>query len=282
MDTKQIKGTESANPRSSGLDRMSTEAIIRLMNEEDAAVLTAVNACIPEIAGLADQYAETIRQGGRVFYLGAGTSGGLAQLDAAEVPPTFGIDPDRVIALSADPDMNYATDAEDCGNQCAALMARHGLRETDLVIGIAASGSTPFVLEGLKFAQRAGAATAAVVCNEQTPMKKIADLTIEVLTGPEVLTGSTRLKAGTAQKMVLNMISTAAMVKLGRTISNYMANVKPVNAKLRRRAVGIVMDVTGCNENTAVQALHDADDSCAEAVRLITDNRRYYRDERRS
>ncbi len=261
--------TESRNPRSEHLSEMSTEEIVRLMNEEDAAVITAVNRCIPEIAAIADRYAETLKNGGRVFYLGAGTSGGLALLDAAEVPPTFGLSPDRVIALTAEQGINYTTDEEDSLNRAKEQLQAHGLTEKDYVIGVAASGSTPYVAEGMRYAKSCGAGTAAVVCNTGSVMAEIADIAAEAVTGPEVLTGSTRLKAGSAEKMILNMLSTAAMVKLGKVYSNFMVDVKPMNKKLVKRAVSIIMEVTGCDEACAREAMEASGNHCMSAIRLI-------------
>ncbi len=261
--------TESRNPRSVRLSEMSTEEIAYLMNAEDAEVLSAVNRCIPAVAAIADVYAETLKHGGRVFYLGAGTSGGLALLDAAEVPPTFGLSPDRVIALTAEEGINYTTDDEDSQSRAEEKLRMHGCGEADLVIGVAASGSTPYVVEGLRYAKSCGAKTAAVVCNTGTPMKEIADCCAEADTGPEVLTGSTRLKAGTAEKMILNILSTAAMVRLGKVYSNYMVDVKPMNQKLVRRARTIVMEVTGCDEAQAAEAMSASGNSCVRAIRLI-------------
>ena len=270
MKTESITmSTESRNPRSAGLSEMSTEEIVRLMNEEDAAVITAVNRCIPEIAAMADLYAETLKNGGRVFYLGAGTSGGLALLDAAEVPPTFGLSPDHVIALTAEKGICYSTDEEDSLHRAAEQLQEHGCNANDFVIGVAASGSTPYVAEGMRYAKSLGAKTGAVVCNEGTVMKEIADITAEALTGPEVLTGSTRLKAGSAEKMILNILSTAAMVRLGKVYSNYMVDVKPMNQKLVKRATSIIMEVTGCDETCAAEAMKASDNHCMSAIRLI-------------
>ena len=267
--------TESRNPRSVHLSEMSTEEIVRLMNEEDAAVLSAVNRCIPAIAQIADVYAETLKNGGRVFYLGAGTSGGLALLDTAEVPPTFGLTPDHVIALTAEDGINYTTDDEDSRSKAEEQLRMHGCNDNDFVIGVAASGSTPYVVEGLRYAKSTGAKTAAVVCNTGSVMKDIADYCAEAVTGPEVLTGSTRLKAGTAEKMVLNMLSTAAMVRLGKVYSNYMVDVKPMNEKLVRRARNIVMEVTGCDETQAAEAMEASNNHCMSAIRLIQGKTEY-------
>lgn len=266
-------GTESRNPRSMGLSAMGTEEILQLMNEENKNAVRAVEACIPQIAALAELYAETLSAGGRVFYLGAGTSGGLALLDAAEMPPTFSLSEDAVIALPAEKDMRFLTADEDDPALAARRLAERGCGPGDLVIGIAASGSTPYVAEGLRYARSAGAKTAAVACNPGSLIGQIAELAIEADTGPEVLTGSTRLKAGNAQKMILNMISTAAMVRLGKVRSNLMVDMRPTNAKLERRARAMVMELTGCGEDRAAQALSECGGSVGKAVDRILEER---------
>ena len=262
-------GTESRNPKSIHLSEMETADIVRLMNEEDETVIHAVRACINEIAALTDCYARTINGGGRVFYLGAGTSGGLALIDAAEVPPTFGMSPDRVIALTAEEAISYTNDAEDSTQKARAQLESHHCGSGDLVIGIAASGSTPYVAEGLRYAKSVGALTGAVACNKDSVIGKIADYKVEADTGAEVLTGSTRLKAGTAQKMILNMMSTAAMVKCGKVMSNYMVDVQAMNAKLVKRATSIVMELTGCDAETANEAMRRNDNHAKRAIEWI-------------
>ncbi len=261
--------TEDRNPRSLRLGEMTSEEIVRLMNEEDAEVLSAVKRCLPQAAEIAEKYAETLRGGGRVFYLGAGTSGGIALLDAAEVPPTFGMPPDRVIALTAENGICYTTDDEDNTKRAKEQLREHQCSSKDMVIGIAASGSTPYVVEGIRYARECGAVTAGVVCNYNTQIKKLADITAEAVTGPEVLSGSTRLKAGTAEKMILNMLSTAAMVRLGKVYSNFMVDVRPMNAKLVKRALSIVMQVTGCDEETARIAMEASGNHCKTAIEKI-------------
>ena len=261
--------TESRNPRSMHLSELSAEEIVRLMNEEDAAVLSAVRACIPAIAETAELYAKVLSENGRVFYLGAGTSGGIAMLDAAEIPPTFGFPEGRVIALSAEDGIRYLSDDEDNTHKAEEQLSRYHCGADDLVIGIAASGSTPYVAEGLRYARSIGASTAGIVCNRDSVIKTIAGITIEAVCGPEVLTGSTRLKAGTAQKMILNMLSTAAMVRLGKVRSNFMVDVRPMNAKLVKRALSIIREVTGCDEATAEQALRESGNDTRAAVDRI-------------
>lgn len=265
-------GTETRNPKSLGLSEMNAAEIVRLMNEEDRSVAEAVRACADSIARIAEVYADTVRRGNRVFYLGAGTSGGLAQLDAAEMTPTFGLPADTIIALTAEENMDYTGNAEDSALRAVEQLKAHHLNRNDLVIGLAASGSTPYVVEGLRYAKETGAVTAAIACNEHSVIGQLADDKAEVLTGPEVLTGSTRLKAGTAEKMVLNMISTAAMVLNGKVMSNFMVDMKPSNTKLIKRAKSIVMEVTGCEEAEAEEAMRNADNHCKTAIGLIQQN----------
>lgn len=261
--------TETRNPRSLNLSEMSAVEIVQLMNEEDRSVAEAVSACADSIARMAEVYAETIRNGNRVFYLGAGTSGGLALLDAAEMPPTFGISADTVIALTAEEGIDYTGNAEDSQSKAVEQLKAYGLCANDFVIGLAASGSTPYVVEGLRYAKTVGAVTAAIACNEESVIGKLTDYKAEVLTGPEVLTGSTRLKAGTAEKMILNMLSTTAMVLNGKVMSNFMVDMKPSNAKLMKRAISIVTEVTGCEKAQAEEAMHSTGNHVKSAIEYI-------------
>ena len=261
--------TETRNPRSLNLSEMSAVEIVQLMNEEDRSVAEAVSACADSIARMAEVYAETIRNGNRVFYLGAGTSGGLALLDAAEMPPTFGISADTVIALTAEEGIDYTGNAEDSQSKAVEQLKAYGLCSNDFVIGLAASGSTPYVVEGLRYAKTVGAVTAAIACNEESVIGSLADYKAEVLTGPEVLTGSTRLKAGTAEKMILNMLSTTAMVLNGKVMSNFMVDMKPSNAKLMKRAISIVTEVTGCEKTQAEAAMHSTGNHVKSAIEYI-------------
>jgi N-acetylmuramic acid 6-phosphate etherase len=235
--------TEKRNPRSRGLDLKSTSRILRVLNAEDARVAHAVARAIPQIAKAVDRIAAALRKGGRLIYVGAGTSGRLATLDAAECPPTFGIPPNRIIALIAGGRraLTHAVEgAEDSTAAGARDLAARKLSSRDVVVGIAASGTTPYVLGALEYARRRRATTVCVTCNPRSPLCRRADIAIVVKTGPEALTGSTRLKAGTAQKMVLNMLSTATMVRLGYVYDNWMINVGRTNKKLERRALGIL------------------------------------------
>lgn len=258
--------TEDRNPDTMNLSEMSAQEVVDVMNRYDETIAEKVRASRKEIAEAAELYARVIRNGDRVFYLGAGTSGGLALLDAAEVPPTFGLKEGTVIALTAEDGIRYLSDDEDDPEKAVSKLKEHGCNENDFVIGVAASGSTPYVLAGMKYARSLGAKTAAIVCNENTPMEEAADLTMKALTGAEVLTGSTRLRAGTAEKMILNMLSTAAMVLLGMTWSNLMVNVIPMNEKLVRRAVSIITQAAQCNEEEAEAALSETEGSVRKAI----------------
>jgi N-acetylmuramic acid 6-phosphate etherase len=250
--------TEQRNPRSHGLDRKSTLEILRLMNREDARVASAVRRRLPQIARAVDAIVQSFRRGGRLFYIGAGTSGRLAVLDASECPPTFGTPRTMVQALMAGGKraMLYAVEgAEDSAANGARDLAKAGLKRGDVVVGIAASGTTPYVLGGLRFARRRRAITVGLTSNRRSPLARQAQIPITTETGPEVLAGSTRMKAGTAQKMVLNMLSTASMVRLGRVYENQMICVMATNEKLRRRGAQILQETAGVSASIAAHAL---------------------------
>lgn len=239
-------GTEARNPRSYGLDKMSAHEIVRLMNEEEYAVLRALQSAEGAIATAIERAAIAYQRGGRVIYVGAGTSGRVATMDAAEMPPTFGVDDTRFIALIAggtDAGGKAIEDAED--DVHAAITALNGLHLTpsDVVIGLAASGTTPFVVAAVKHARQKGVWTAAIANNANAPLLLEAEHPILLDTGPEILTGSTRLKAGTAQKLALNRISTGAMVLSGKVIENLMVDVKAKNQKLKERCARIVCEL---------------------------------------
>lgn len=247
--------TEQVNPRTRDLDQCSTMELLRLMNAEDFRVPVAVEAALPAVAEAVDLIAGALRRGGRLFYVGAGTSGRLGVLDAYECPPTFGTPPELVQALVAGGVARDRADesAEDDPELGAADLAERGLAAGDVVVGIAASGRTPYVVGALQYARSAGASTVALACSGGSAIGGLADKAIEVTVGPEALTGSTRLKAGTAQKLVLNMISTGVMVKLGKVYQNFMVDMEASNGKLRQRARGIVAMATGEDE-AAVEA----------------------------
>lgn len=250
--------TEARNPRSSSLDSMSTTDLLRLMNDEDRGVADAVRACLGPIEQAVDRVAESLRTGGRLIYAGAGTSGRLGLLDAVECPPTFSTDPEQVVALlagGATAFIRAAEGAEDDPAHGAADIDELDVEPRDTVVGLAASGRTPYVVGALARAHELGASTVSVACNPGSRIGQEAEVVIEMTTGPEVLTGSTRLKAGTAQKMVCNMISTAAMVRIGKTYGNLMVDLRPSNAKLIDRSHRIVADAADVDLPTATAAL---------------------------
>ena len=267
--------TERRNPRTMQLDTMSELEIVTAMNDEDARVPLAIAKKLPEIAQAARWAVEAFEQGGRLFYMGAGTSGRLGVLDAAECPPTFGVDPGMVVGLIAGGEKAFikavegAEDSRELGRQD---LESHHLTQKDFVIGIAASGRTPYVLGGLAYAKETGCQTAAIACNPGSAIGKAADLAIEVEVGPEVLTGSTRLKSGTAQKLILNMISTASMVRTGKAYQNLMVDVMQTNEKLHTRAENIVMDATGVERAEARRAIDAAGGSVKCAITMLLAN----------
>lgn len=268
-DNTLIPLTEQRNPHSMNLDDLATLEMVRLMNREDARVPLAIAEVLPQIAAAIDVIAAALAAGGRLFYQGAGTSGRLAVLDAVELLPTFSVAPGLVIPLLAGGDtamMRSVEGAEDSADQGKAELVAHGFSMQDVLVAVAASGRTPYALGGLHHAAEIGAATIALVCNPDSPMTTAAQIGIAVVTGPEVLTGSTRLKAGTAQKLVLNMISTCVMVKLGKVYGNLMVDVQPTNAKLRQRAVRIVCDAADVDAATAQKLLQRANGAVKVAV----------------
>ena len=264
--------TETRNQNSMDLDIMSPLEIVTLMNREDARVPEAITPALPKIAQCVTWAAESIQNGGRILYIGAGTSGKLGILDAVECPPTFGVSGEVVVGLIAGGDQAFdkaMEHAEDSPEMCREDLAKIHLQPRDIVIGIAASGRTPYVLGGLTYAREVGCRTVAIACNLGSAIGQAADLAIEVIPGPEVLTGSTRLKAGTCQKMILNMISTATMVRCGKAYRNLMVDVVPSNEKLVARAQGIVMEATGCDRVTAAETLAKADNHAKTAITMI-------------
>lgn len=269
--TRQLERlvSEGRNARSQAIDTLPTLDMLRLINDEDKGVADAVEAVLPEIAEAVDLIAAALRQGGRLIYCGAGTSGRLGHLDASECPPTFGVPPDMVVALMAGGPaaLTQAMEgAEDQPELGAADLAGVGLTRGDVVVGIAASGRTPYVLGALEHARRVGAATVALTCNPGSPAAVLADISIAPLVGPEVLTGSTRLKAGTAQKLALNMLSTGAMIRLGRTYGNLMVDLQASNEKLAARAERIVAEATGCAGDRAADLLAMAEGNVKVAI----------------
>jgi len=253
--------TEQRNPNTRGLDRKSTIEIVRTMNREDARVAQAVRRVLPQIARAVDAIAKAFESGGRLIYVGAGTSGRLAVLDASECPPTFGTPPRMVRALIAGGERalwHAVEGAEDSAANGVRDLRRAAVKINDVVVGIAASGTTPYVLGALQFARQRGAATVGVTSNPGSALAKKAQIGIVVDTGPEVVSGSTRLKAGTAQKMVLNMLSTAAMARIGRVYENWMVGVTLTNKKLQRRGARILEEAAGVSASAAAHALRRA------------------------
>lgn len=264
--------TEARNPQTMELDSMTPLEIVTAMNREDARVPESIRPQLPNIARCVAWATEAIRSGGRLIYMGAGTSGRLGVLDAVECPPTFGVSPDVVVGLIAGGERAFVKaveGAEDSRELGKADLEAISLTPKDLVVGIAASGRTPYVLGGLAYANSLGCKTAAISCNPGSALGKEARLAIEVAPGPECLTGSTRLKAGTAQKLILNMISTATMVGCGKAYSNLMVDVMQTNEKLVVRAQNIVMEATGVSRDSAKEAIALAGGSCKLAVTMI-------------
>ena len=254
-------GTEARNPASTDLDRLTTLGFVELVNREDAGIAAAVAREAPRIAAAIDRIAAGLAAGGRLIYVGAGTSGRLGVLDAAECPPTFGTDPAQVVALIAGGSAaltNAVEGAEDSAGQGAADVSALAVVAPDVVVGITASGSTPYVIGALQQAAAAGAATIGICCNAGSPVAALANIGIELVTGPEVLSGSTRMKAGTATKMVLNMLTTGAMVRLGKTYGNLMVDLRASNRKLRSRSLRMLESATGLGSYAADAALKAA------------------------
>jgi N-acetylmuramic acid 6-phosphate etherase len=253
--------TEARNPLTEHIDELPTLDMLRLINDEDAKVAAAVAAVLPDIAKAIDEIARRVNDGGRLFYIGAGTSGRLGVLDASECPPTFSVPPTLFQGLIAGGDTalrNSSEASEDSPEQGANDLAAAGFTGQDALVGIAASGRTPYVLGALQHANPLGALTIALTCVPNSEMAAVADISIAPLTGPEVLTGSTRMKAGTATKLVLNMLSTAVMIKSGAVYGNLMVNVAPTNAKLVDRAHRIIMAATHADQDTAANLLQQA------------------------
>ena len=252
------------------MDTKSTREILRIINREDHRVAPAVRKTLPQIERAVDLAFEAVRNGGRMVYLGAGSSGRLGVLDAAECTPTFGTD--RIVAVVAGAPaslIHSVEEVEDDPRQAVRDLKKIKFTRHDLLIGVSASGRAPYVLGGMRYARRLGAKIVALTCDPEAPMKTMAEVTIHPVVGPEVITGSTRMKAGTAQKLVLNMLSTATMVRLGRVLSNSMINVQLTNQKLWKRAQGILMQFTGVSQTSAARALKDAGRSLPVALLMV-------------
>lgn len=264
--------TEQRNPHSMEVDCLSALEIVTLMNTEDKQVPLAVERVLPQIAQAVEAVVKAFQCGARLVYLGAGTSGRLGVLDASECPPTFGVHNEMVkgIIAGGEPAIRYPVEgAEDNSNAAVTDLQAIDFNAKDVLVGIAASGRTPYVLSALGYAKQLGAITVSIASNPNSPMAQTADIAIDTLVGAEVLTGSSRLKSGTAQKLVLNMISTASMILLGKCYENLMVDVQASNEKLKARAVRIVMQATECNETIAEQTLTIAEQNAKLAIMIL-------------
>ncbi|HIF9170262.1 TPA: N-acetylmuramic acid 6-phosphate etherase [Photobacterium damselae] len=271
IDLSQLV-TESRNQASNAIDTLSTLDMVTVINQEDQKVALAVEKTLPEIALAVDAIADAFMAGGRLIYMGAGTSGRLGILDASECPPTYGSNPNQVVGLIAGGHkaiLKAVENAEDNRELAKQDLQNLGLTKNDVVVGIAASGRTPYVIGGMKYARSVGAQVVAVSCNPQSEMTKIADIAITPVVGAEVITGSSRMKAGTAQKLVLNMLTTGAMIRTGKVFGNLMVDVEATNAKLIQRQTNIVMQATDCDAAQAEEALSACDRHCKTAILMI-------------
>lgn len=271
---EQLKAliTEQVNPRTLEIDTMDSESIVRLMNDEEAAVASAVREALPDIAKAVDLIVEQLKKGGRLIYLGAGTSGRLGMLDASECPPTFGVSPEMVrFVLAGGPEafLKGIEGAEDNEEAAKLDLAALNPSENDCLVAISASGRTPYCISALKQAKQLGVPCITIACNKPSEMSRYADVAIEVVCGPEVLVGSTRLKAGTAQKMILNMLSTASMIRIGKAYQNLMVDMSPINTKLRERAKRMVITATGVSPEEAEAALKETGWQVKTAIVLV-------------
>jgi len=264
--------TEGRNPASQNIDELSTEAMLRVINDEDKKVALAVEAILPQIAAAVDAICAAFRAGGRLIYCGAGTSGRLGILDASECPPTFGTPREQVIGLIAGGNtaiLQAVENAEDNREQGAQDLKDIHFSRHDILVGIAASGRTPYVLGALAYANKLGATTVALTCNPDSAMAQVAAIALTPVVGPEIVTGSSRMKAGTAQKLVLNMLTTGAMIRSGKVYGNLMVDVEATNQKLVQRQVNIVMQATDCDDATARAALTACGGHCKTAILMV-------------
>lgn len=264
--------TESRNPASANIDTLTTQEMLQVINQQDQLVALAVEKTLPQIAQAVDAIAAAFAQGGRLIYMGAGTSGRLGILDASECPPTYGSDPNMVIGLIAGGHkaiLKAVENAEDNRELGKADLVGLNLSACDVVVGIAASGRTPYVIAGMEYAQSVGAKVVSLACNPGCPMEAHADIVITPVVGPEVVTGSSRMKAGTAQKLVLNMLTTGAMIKSGKVFGNLMVDVEATNAKLIQRQTNIVVEATGVSAEEAEQALSACNRHCKTAILML-------------
>ncbi|QOR16069.1 N-acetylmuramic acid 6-phosphate etherase [Haemophilus parainfluenzae] len=264
--------TEQRNPNSMHVDSLSALEIVQLMNEEDKQVPLAIEKCLPQIAQAAECIVAAFQQGGRLVYIGAGTSGRLGVLDASECPPTFGVSPEMVKGIIAGGERalrHPIEGAEDSKAQAVVDLQTIHFSSKDVLVGIAASGRTPYVIGALEYAKSLGSVTVSIASNPNSAMANIVDIAIDTVVGPEVLTGSSRLKSGTAQKLVLNMLTTASMILMGKCYQNLMVDVQASNEKLKARAICIVMQATDCDKALAEETLKQADQNAKLAIMMI-------------
>lgn len=264
--------TEQRNPNSMHVDSLSALEIVQLMNEEDKQVPLAIEKCLPQIAQAVECIVAAFQQGGRLVYIGAGTSGRLGVLDASECPPTFGVSPEMVKGIIAGGERalrHPIEGAEDSKAQAVVDLQTIQFSSKDVLVGIAASGRTPYVIGALEYAKSLGSVTVSIASNPNSAMANIVDIAIDTVVGPEVLTGSSRLKSGTAQKLVLNMLTTASMILMGKCYQNLMVDVQASNEKLKARAIRIVMQATDCDKAIAEETLKQADQNAKLAIMMI-------------
>lgn len=264
--------TEQRNPNSMHVDSLSALEIVQLMNEEDKQVPLAIEKCLPQIAQAVERIVAAFQQGGRLVYIGAGTSGRLGVLDASECPPTFGVLPEMVKGIIAGGERalrHPIEGAEDSKEQAVIDLQTIQFSSKDVLVGIAASGRTPYVIGALEYAKSLGSVTVSIASNPNSAMANIVDIAIDTVVGPEVLTGSSRLKSGTAQKLVLNMLTTASMILMGKCYQNLMVDVQASNEKLKARAIRIVMQATDCDKALAEETLKQAVQNAKLAIMMI-------------
>ena len=264
--------TEQRNPNSINVDSLSALEIVQLMNEEDKQVPLAIEKCLPQISQAVERIVAAFQQGGRLVYIGAGTSGRLGVLDASECPPTFGVSPEMVKGIIAGGERalrHPIEGAEDSKAQAVVDLQTIQFSSKDVLVGIAASGRTPYVIGALEYAKSLGSVTVSIASNPNSAMANIVDIAIDTVVGPEVLTGSSRLKSGTAQKLVLNMLTTASMILMGKCYQNLMVDVQASNEKLKARAIRIVMQATDCDKTLAEETLKLADQNAKLAIMMI-------------
>ena len=264
--------TEQRNPNSMHVDSLSALEIVQLMNQEDKQVPLAIEKCLPQIAQAVECIVAAFQQGGRLVYIGAGTSGRLGVLDASECPPTFGVSPEMVKGIIAGGERalrHPIEGAEDSKTQAVVDLQTIQFSSKDVLVGIAASGRTPYVIGALEYAKSLGSVTVSITSNPNSAMANIVDIAIDTVVGPEVLTGSSRLKSGTAQKLVLNMLTTASMILMGKCYQNLMVDVQASNEKLKARAIRIVMQATDCDKTLAEETLKQANQNAKLAIMMI-------------